>query len=163
MNIVTIFWLQLVCSLVVFGVVAVWYVAPNLTKISLGSALTLLLFVHVPRYVGMTLLVPSMVDPKVPMTFLFNAAYGDFVEAVFALICIFLLRKNLRVAIPLIWITNTWGFLDLLNGVRGVVTLDIPQYNIATFWYVYTYYAPLVGVAHVMIYWALVKAKSWKA
>jgi len=69
MNNVTIFWLQLLTSVVVFSIVAAWYVWPSLTKLSRNSALTLLLFVHVPRYVGMTLLVTGMVDPKLPTEF----------------------------------------------------------------------------------------------
>jgi hypothetical protein len=76
MNSVTIFWIQLLTSGFVFGIVAVWYVWPALTKISLNSALIILLFVHVPRYVGMTLLVTGMVDPKLPREFLSSAAYG---------------------------------------------------------------------------------------
>ena len=76
MNSVTIFWMQLITSVFVFGIVAVWYVWPSLTKVSRDSALTLLLFVHVPRYVGMTLLVTGMVDPKLPREFLSSAAYG---------------------------------------------------------------------------------------
>jgi hypothetical protein len=48
MNSVTIFWMQLVISAVVFSLVAAWYVWPALTKISRNSALILLLFVHVP-------------------------------------------------------------------------------------------------------------------
>ena len=79
---VTIFWIQLVTSVFVFSVVAAWYVWPSLTKVPRNSALTLLLFVHVPRYVRLTLLVPGMVDPKLPPEFLSSAAYGDFLEAV---------------------------------------------------------------------------------
>src|ERR1022692_4004745 len=89
MNSVTIFWLQLVTSALVFGIVAVWYVWPYLTKLSRNSALILLLFVHVPRYVGMTLLVAGMVDPKLPTGFLSSTAYGDLLEAALALASIF--------------------------------------------------------------------------
>jgi hypothetical protein len=64
-----IFWMQLLTSVVVFGIVAVWYVWPHLTKLPRNSALIPLLFVHVPRYVGMTLLVAGMVDPKLPREF----------------------------------------------------------------------------------------------
>ncbi len=76
-----IFWMQLLTSIVVFGIVAVWYVWPHLTKLSRNSALIPLLFVHVPRYVGMTLLVAGMVDPKLPREFRSSAAYGDLLEA----------------------------------------------------------------------------------
>jgi len=162
MNNVTIFWLQLLTSVVVFSTVAVWYVWPSLTKLSRNSALTLLLFVHVPRYVGMTLLVTGMVDPKLPTEFLSGAAYGDLLEAALAFASIFALRSNWRFAIPLVWVTNTWGFLDLLNGVRGVLQLNVPSFDLATFWYVYTFYAPLVLVSHLLIFLVLIKSKFWK-
>jgi hypothetical protein len=77
MNSVTIFWMQLLTSVFVFSLVAAWYVWPYLTKLSRNSALIPLLLVHVPRYVGMTLLVPGMIDPKLPGEFLSSAAYGD--------------------------------------------------------------------------------------
>ena len=162
MNNVTIFWMQLLTSIFVCTIVAVWYVWPSLTKLSRNSALTLLLFVHVPRYVGMTLLVTGMVDPKLPAEFLSGAAYGDLLEAALAFASIFALRSNWRVTIPLVWVANTWGFVDLLNGVRGVLQLNVPTFNLATFWYVYTFYAPLVIVSHVMIFGILLKSRYWK-
>jgi len=100
--------MQLITSAFVFGIVAVLYVWPYLTKLSRNSALIPLLFVHVPRYVGMTLLVPGMIDPKLPGEFLSSAAYGDLLEAALALASIFALRSNWRFAIPLVWVTNTW-------------------------------------------------------
>ena len=162
MNSVTIFWLQLLTSVVVFAIVAAWYVWPSLTKLSRNSALIPLLFVHVPRYVGMTLLVTGMVDPKLPTEFLSGAAYGDLLEAALAFASIFALRSNWRVAIPLVWVANTWGFVDLLNGVRGVLQLNVPSFNLATLWYVYTFYAPLVLVSHLLIFLVLIKSKFWK-
>jgi hypothetical protein len=162
MNSVSIFWLQLFSSAFVFIIVSVWYVWPSLTKLSRNSALILLLFAHVPRYVGMALLVPGMVDPTLPLDFRSSAAYGDLLEAAMAFASIFALRSNWRVAVPLVWVANTWGFLDLLNGVRGVLQLNVPSFNLATFWYVYTFYAPLVLVSHLMVFLVLLKSKSWK-
>ena len=162
MNSVTIFWLQLLTSVAVFAIVAAWYVWPSLTKLSRNAALIPLLWVHVPRYVGMTLLVTGMVDPKLPTEFLSGAAYGDLLEAALAFASIFALRSNWRVAIPLVWLANTWGFVDLLNGVRGVLQLNVPSFNLATFWYVYTFYAPLVLVSHLLIFLVLIKSKFWK-
>ena len=162
MDNVTIFWMQLLLSCVVFAIVAVWYVWPSLTKLSRNSALIPLLFVHVPRYVGMTLLVTGMIDPKLPREFLSSAAYGDLLEAALALASIFALRSNWRVAVPLVWVANTWGFVDLLNGVRGVLQLNVPSFNLGTVWYIYTFYAPLVLVSHLMIFWILIKSRSWK-
>ncbi|MGI4878983.1 MAG: hypothetical protein ACRYG4_16015 [Janthinobacterium lividum] len=155
-----IFWMQLFTSVFVMSVVAAWYVWPALTRRSRNVALALLLFVHVPRYVGMTLLVPGMVDPGLPREFLATAAYGDLVEAALAFVCIFALRMNWRFAIPMVWVTNSWGFLDLLNGLRGVLQLNVPSFNLATFWYVYTFYAPLAVVSHLLIFWILIRSRS---
>lgn len=161
MNTVAIFWMQLLVSLGVSIALVRWYAWPRLTKLTLDSALTMLLFVHVPRYVGMTLLVPYMMDPKLPKDFLLGAAYGDLMEAALALVCILALRNKWRFAIPLVWITNTWGFLDLLNGVRGVLTINVPSFDLGTIWYIYTFYAPLVVVSHVLIFIVLIRSRLW--
>ena len=110
MDNVAIFWIQLLASVFVCAIVVAWYVWPYLTTLSRNSALIPLLFVHVPRYVGMTLLVTGMIDPKLPREFLSSAAYGDLLEAALALASVFALRSNWRFAIPLVWVTNTWGF-----------------------------------------------------
>jgi hypothetical protein len=160
MNSVTIFWLQLFSSFFVFSIVTAWYAWPYLTKLPRTAALIPLLFVHVFRYVGMTLLVPGMIDPKLPTEFISSAAYGDLLEAALALASIFTLRSNWRFAIPLVWVSNTWGFADLLNGVRGVLQLNVPSFNLGTTWYIYTFYAPLVVVSHLMIFWILIKSRN---
>jgi hypothetical protein len=162
MNNVSIFWLQLFWSAMLCAVVAFWYIWPALTKLPVKSALIPLTFVHVVRYVGMALLVTGMVDPKLPRDFLNSAAYGDLIAAALALASIAALRGNWRFALPLVWMFNTWGFVDLLNGVRGVLQLNIANFNLATLWYVYTFYAPVVIASHLMIFGILFKARSWK-
>ncbi|WP_022976416.1 hypothetical protein [Nevskia ramosa] len=161
MDVTQIFVMQLVSSILVFGLVAAWYVWPHLTKLSYSSALVLLLFVHVPRYVGMTLLVPGIVDPNLPMDFLSSAAYGDLLAATLALVSIFALRGKWGFAVPLVWVANTWGFVDALNGGRALVRFNVPSFNLDTFWYLFTFYGPLVIVSHLMIFWVLIKSKSW--
>jgi hypothetical protein len=157
-----IFWMQILTSAFVFGIVAVWYVWPSLTKLSRNSALIPLLFVHVPRYVGMTLLVTGMVDPKLPREFLSNTAYGDLLEAALALASLFALRANWRFAVSLVWVANTWGFVDLLNALRSILQVNLPSFDLGTAWYIYTFYGPLVVVSHLMIFWILIKSSSWK-
>lgn len=162
MDSVSIFWLQLLVSLGVFSLVAVWYVWPRLTALPRNSALTPLLFVHVFRYVGMALLVEGMVDPRLSHSFLSSAAYGDLIAAGLSLASIFALRSNWRGAIPLVWVANTWGFADLLNGLRDVIGSSVPNFHLATFWYVYTFFAPFVIVSHLLIFTILFKSRSWK-
>lgn len=158
MHNVPIFWMQILSSVGVFSLVAVWYVWPRLTVLPRRSALTALLFVHVFRYVGMTLLVKDMVDPALSKSFLNAAAYGDLVAAALALASIIALRTNWRGAIALVWVTNVWGFVDLLNGLRGVLQTSVPNFDLATLWYVYIFYAPLVIVSHVLIFAVLFRS-----
>jgi hypothetical protein len=162
MNSVAIFWLQILVSLGVFSLVAVWYIWPRLTTLDRNSALAPLLFVHVFRYVGMALLVKGMVDPRLPHGFLSGAAYGDLIAAALSLASIFALRGSWRSAIPLVWVANTWGFVDLLNGIRGVIESNVPSFDLGTFWYIYTFYAPIVIVSHALIFAILFKSRSWE-
>ncbi len=162
MNTVAIFWMQIVASVVVVGILAAWYVWPPLTRLPRNSALIALLFVHVFRYVGMTLLVPGMVDARLPAQFVASAAYGDLLAAALALASILALRRNGRVGVALAWVANSWGFLDLLNGIRGVLQWNVPSFNLSTLWYIYTFYAPLVIVSHLMIFMVLLKSRTWK-
>jgi len=162
MNSTVIFWMQILTSLVVFSITAAWYVWPRLRTSPRNSALIAMLYVHVPRYVGMVLLVPYMIDPSLPQGFRSSAAYGDLLEAALAFCSIVALRGRWRLAIPLVWVTNTWGFVDLLNGLRGVIQLNVPRFDLGTAWYIYTFFAPLVVLSHLMIFWTLLSRKSWK-
>lgn len=110
----------------------------------------------------MALLVKGMVDPRGPHGFLSNAAYGDLIAAALSLAAIFASRINWRGAIPLVLVANTWGLVDLLNGIRGVIESNIPHYHLASFWFVYIFYAPIVIIAHTLIYAVLFKSRSSK-
>lgn len=162
MDNVSIFWLQLFTSVFVFSLVTAWYVWPALTKLSRNSSLIPLLFVHVFRYVGMTLLVPGMVDSKLPRDMLSNTAYGDLIAAALAIASIFALRSDSRVAIPLVWLFSIWGFVDMLSALRGVLQVNLPSFDLGTFWYIYTFYAPVVLISHLLIFAILFKSRSRK-
>jgi len=157
----TVFWFQIITSVFISSVVAAWYVWPLLTKRDLNSALTPLLWVHVFRYVGMTFMVTYLIDQTLPTEFRAGAAYGDLLEAALAFVAIFALRSHWRFAIPLVWVANTWGFVDLLNGLKGAIQLNVPTFNLAPIWYIYVFFAPVVVVSHVLIFWVLIKSKSW--
>ncbi|MGO9976714.1 MAG: hypothetical protein ACLP01_28690 [Solirubrobacteraceae bacterium] len=156
-----IFWLQIAVGVGVFSLMTAWYVWPQLTKLPLNSALAPLLWVQVFRYVGMTLLVRGMIDPHLSRHLLKDGAYGDLIAATLALAAIFALRFKWRYAIPSVWVANTWGSLDVLNVLRGVLTSHLPHYHLESIWYIYTFYAPLVVVSAITIFVVLSKSRSW--
>lgn len=156
-----IFWLQIVVSVGVFTLITVWYVWPRLITQELGSALAPLLWVNVFRFVGMALLVDGMVDPKLSYDSLAVSAYGDLLAAALALAAIFALRGHWQYAIPLVWVANVWGFLDLLNTLRSIISTNLGSYQLESFWWVFILLAPLVIISEVGIFVMLIKAKAW--
>jgi hypothetical protein len=157
MNSDQIFQLQIACSLLVFTLVAVWYVQPRLAPLPLKDALTPLLLLHATRTVGLTMVVPAVVDPTLPRSFATPAAYGDLIAAGLALLSIFALRANLRIAPATVWIFSLVGIGDLVNGFIQGYRAQVPHYQIGAAWFIYTVLVPALLVTHVMIVARLIR------
>src|SRR5689334_98489 len=63
---VVLFGIQFTLSLVIYALIAIWYVAPRLSKLPTALALAPLLWVHTFRVVGGTILAPGSVDSAIP-------------------------------------------------------------------------------------------------
>jgi hypothetical protein len=148
-----IFGLQVVLSFVVCGLAARWYVAPRLAPLPLETALQPLLVLHAFRHVGMVFLVPSVVGTALPAAFAVPAAYGDLLAGLLALAAICALRARAGFALPLTWLFNVVGLLDLINAFYQGLTRDVqlgPAYFIPTF------IVPGLVITHVMMFRMLV-------
>jgi hypothetical protein len=154
MSVRAIFGLQVVLSLVVYTLIARWYVVPRLAALPLRDALTPLLLLHAFRYLGMVFLVPTVVGPALPAAFAVPAAYGDLLAALLALLAIAALRQAWPLAIPLVWLFNVEGTLDLVNafyqGLRNNVQLGAA-------YYIPTFAVPALFVTHAMIFAMLIR------
>jgi hypothetical protein len=154
MSVRAIFGLQVVLSLVVYSLIARWYVVPRLAALPLRDALTPLLLLHAFRYLGMVFLVPTVVGPALPAAFAVPAAYGDLLAALLALLAIAALRQAWPSAIPLVWLFNVEGTLDLVNafyqGLRNNVQLGAA-------YYIPTFAVPALLVTHAMIFAMLIR------
>ena len=149
-----IFGLQVVLSLIVYALIARWYVAPRLAVLTLPEALTPLLFLHAMRHLGMVFLVPTVVGASVPGAFAIPVAYGDLVAALLALLAIIALRSRWPLALGLTWLFNIEGTLDLLHAFYQGIRLR-PELGSA--YYIPTFIVPALFVTHYMIFWLLVK------
>jgi len=85
MDTLAIFGLQLVLSLIVYGLIAKWYMTPWLAEKPIHQALTLLIFSHAFRHIGLTFFVAGVVAQPLPSFFAYSVAYGDFVSGLLAL------------------------------------------------------------------------------
>ncbi len=151
MDVQTIFVLQFFMSLVVWGSLANWLLAPWLEKKSLNEALFFLTVPHAFRHIGLVFLIPGVVARPLPETFAAPAAYGDLLTGVLALLALVALRNSWSVARGAVWLFSIVGTIDLLNALRQ--TNAVPDFG-AT-WYVPTMLVPLLLVTQAMIFFRL--------
>jgi len=154
------FGVQFALSLLVFGLLAKWYVWPFLRVRPFTQALLLLLSPALLRYLGLTSLVPGVVEPAVTRsTFAFYQAYGDLLAFLLALVAFFLVRSQYSHALAIVWVFNVCGSLEFLHSVlRG--SLAGTGGSLGAFWYIPVCYVPLGLVAHYLIFVLLVKRSS---
>src|SRR5262252_8984312 len=91
-------------SLIVAIAVARWYVAPWLQTRSRADALIALLWVHVFRYVALQVFSAQGNGFPISDAGAMEIVVGDVVGAVLAFVAIALLRRRVRLAIPLAWL-----------------------------------------------------------
>ena len=153
MDVQAIFGLQFVMSLVVWGLIAKWWLAPWLEKMPQHQALLYLTLPHAFRYMGMVFLVPGVVAQPLPSAFATPAAYGDLTTSLLALLTLIALRSGWAWTLALVWLFNIVGTVDLLNALRQPNV--VPDFG-AT-WYIPTLFVPLLLVTHFMIFARLLR------
>ena len=148
-----IFGLQFVLSVAVWSAIAKWLVAPWLDGMSPQRALSWLALPHAFRHIGMVFLVPGVVAQPLGAGFAIPAAYGDLLTGVLALLAFVALRASWSGALPLVWLFNIVGTVDLANALRHV---DVAP-NFGAAWYIPTFLVPLLLVTHFMIFTRLLR------
>jgi hypothetical protein len=108
------------------------------------------------RHLGMVFLVPGVVAQPLPVAFANPAAYGDLLAGVLALLAFVALRANWSGALPLVWLFNIVGTVDLLYAVT-VGTLNDAASQMGSTWYIPTFIVPLLLVTHFMIFARLLR------
>ena len=153
MDALAIFGLQLVLSVIVYALIAKWYVTPWLAEKPIDQALIPLIFPHAFRHIGLTFFVPGVVAQPLPSFFADTAAYGDLISALLALLSLVALRGGWGLALPFVWLFNTVGTVDLLNALRHADAVP----NLGATWYIPTFLVPLLLVTHFMIFARLLR------
>ncbi len=149
--------IDIVASLVTFSLVARWYVAPRLDRLSLGDALTPLLLFHTTRTIGLMVLVPAVVDPNLPRDFSVPAGYGDLLAVVLAFATIAAFRAGLGIAPVVAWVFSVEGIVDLLNANFQGLRVGLTNYQLGPAWFIPTVIVPALLVTHGMIVLRLIR------
>ena len=149
--------LQSTLTLIVFALMASWYIAPRLRKMELNDALVALALIHVFRYTPMTLLVPGQVSTDIPADVTSTIAYGDLTSGLLALCAVLFLRYRWAGALAVTWVFNLVGIADIVLALIQGVGAGLYQYDLGFNWYILTYYVPVLVVTHVMMLRMLIK------
>ena len=153
---IVLFGVQFTFCLLAYALIAAWYVVPRLSGQPRAVVLVALLWVHVFRVAGATILAPGAVDPGVPAEFRTMVGLGDLATAVLALAAIVLLRQRAPVAIAAVWLFLVVGTADTVNAIIQSVRYDVFTFPLGLNWLIVTMYVPALVVSSVLILATLV-------
>ena len=154
--------LSIAMSLLSFSLIAKWYVMPVVSSVTRADALIPLLLLHSFRHIGMAFLIPGVTSEALAPRFANPAAYGDLLAAALALIAIMALRLRWTIAMPLVWIFNIEGSLDLLNALfQGF--LYTSNGHLGATYFIPAVIVPALLVTHVVIFVLLLRRDSGDA
>src|SRR5262249_37878175 len=145
------FSMQFTFSLIIFSMVAKWYITPALNRLPIHSALLPLFLVQALRYLPSTAFAPGQVDAKMPMDAMAAIAYGDLASAILALIAVLFLRYRWVGAIAAAWLVNSVTSLDWLYAAYLAASHQLAMYALGGNWYIINCYVPVIALIHVMI------------
>ena len=149
--------LSIAMALLAYGLIARWYLMPVLTAMPRTDALVPLLLFHCFRYVGLAFLIPGVTAEPLDPRFANPAAYGDLLAALLAFLAILALRQRWSLAIPLVWIFNIEGTVDLLIAVvQGLRFTE--DGTLGATYFIPAVIVPALLVSHVMIFMLLMRS-----
>jgi hypothetical protein len=148
---IVLFAIQFTSSLVAYILIAGWYVVPRLAGRPLEAALVPLLWVHVFRIVGGTILAPGAVGADVPADFRIMVGIGDQLTGVLALVALVALRARLGIAIVLVWLCVAIGAVDTLNAIVQSVRYEVFNDALGVNWVIVTLYVPALIVTSALM------------
>jgi hypothetical protein len=159
---IVLFGIQFTMSLLVYALIASWYVAPRLSALPKELALIPLVWVHAFRFVGGTILAPGAADPAVPADFRVMIGYGDIITAALAIIALLALHARFRGAIALVWLVLIVGTADTVNAIVQSTLDSVFNYPLGINWLIVTLYVPALIVSSVLILIYLLKPRQIK-
>jgi hypothetical protein len=154
------FGLSVLMNFVAFGIVTKLYIWPRLRVMSREEALLPLVVPHMFRFVGLSFLVPGVVSASLSTDFARPAAYGDLGAAILAVIVVLALAARASWALPIVWIFNLWGAIDLLYAIyQGQIGVRIGPGSLGAAFYIPTVVVPPLLVTHGLIFWLLLRRR----
>jgi hypothetical protein len=139
-------------AFVAFGLIGRWYLWPALKDRVPRTALTPLPLYACFRVNGLMFLMPGLVSAQQPKAFAIPTAYGDLTAAVLALIALWPVRLEKTAAIPLVWLFNIAGLLDLVYANISTFKDHVDPTYLGVSYYQAAINVPAMVVVHVLIF-----------
>jgi hypothetical protein len=155
-----VFILSVAGTFVAFGVLTRLYIWPALRKLPRYEALKILALPHAFRFIGLSFLFPGVVSSELTSVISIPAAWGDFVAAILALLSIAALTWRWSFAIPIVWIFNVWGTIDLLYAYCNGIMLELEPGLFGAAFYIPTMIVPPLLVTHALIFLILLRTEK---
>lgn len=147
-------------AFVAFGLIARWYLWPAVRDEAPRRALTPLLLYASFRVNGLMFLMPGLVSTQLPKAFAIPTAYGDLTAAVLALLALPPIRAEKSAAMPLVWIFNIVGLLDLIYANISTFRDHVDPAYLGVSYYLAAINVPAMVVVHVIIFAYLIKHRG---
>jgi hypothetical protein len=143
--------LQFALSLAAYAAIGRWFAWPWLLQRPYRTALSILLLPQLFRHVGVTLLVPEVVDPELPQEFARQTAIGDTLTVALAWVALLCLRMGWRFAVGAVWVFSIVGLTDMLLNLATAARLGAAE-HLGAAWYGPAFVVPAMLVVHVLIF-----------
>jgi hypothetical protein len=161
MNNGALFGLSVLMNFVASGIVTKLYIWPWLRVMTRKEALLPLMVPHMFRFVGLSFLVPGVVSASLSPDFARPAAYGDLVAALLAVVAVLALSARASWALPVVWLFNLWGTIDLLYAIyQGEIGVRIGPGSLGAAFYIPTVLVPPLLVTHALIFRLLLRRRQ---
>ena len=143
--------IQFTFSLIIYALIAIWYIWPAIKSMDWSKALVPLLLVHAFRYGPLTLLMPGQVSTEVPLDVAQTIAYGDLISGVLAIIAAVMVWYKLSGAKIMAWLFTLIGFADVVLASYKGIMAGLIDMSIGFNLYILNFYVPMLIVTHVLI------------
>jgi hypothetical protein len=133
------------------GSLANGYLWPSIKDRARKPALTPLLLYACLRVNGLMFVMPGLVSPELPSTFAVPTAYGDLAAVLLALIALASVRLEKPFAVPVLWLFNIVGLLDLLWGNISSLSYNVDPAQWGPAYYLVVLNVPAMIVIHIVM------------
>lgn len=154
------FFISYAVAFLAFGLIAKWYIWPNIKGRPLKVALSPLLLYACLRVNGLMFVMPGLVSPELPTGFAVPTAYGDLTAVILALLALASVRTESALAIPTVWLFNIVGFLDLIYANIATFRDHVDPVQLGASYYLAAVNVPAMVVIHIMIFAYLLNSRS---